>query len=455
MGDNHKYRLRSALPPGMPAGEFIRQAERAHRALMSGEVWPAERLFPPDVVADLAALRRAEVNPGSKLAVCPDRAGLERRKRECRVSGWWPVVKDRLLRVDGSPRMVAIFDADAVALARAGHQEMLHMAAGFGLTDGVNWAGRGPATNAVRISKLTARPSQLVAAMHYRPDQHQAACTVAPVAGPNGLAGFIDLVSPAWAVSDEMQVLVSDVAQDIGAGIRDSYRAGLRQLRQWAHEHLDTRRYADGALVTDRAGWVAWACRWEHDEKIPAPEGGFRIGRHDVAGLGRIALEPAPWGGWLVRRPAPGEDRPTVRVTLDLRHPGQGSGQGPRQGPGRAPGQDEDAGRIRVSGPAVTFEHALTTGKAEILLILAELGGRTYSQLKDDLYAPFDQRAASTIRSRWCRLRETFGNILACGEDLHAFGRQVTAPVVLYPPASRDLLPGSTAPAVERLRRQH
>jgi hypothetical protein len=438
MGDDRKYRLHSVVPPGMPVTEFIRQAERAYQALLSGQVSQASRLFPPEIVTDLVELIRADINPKTMPEVHPDLAGLEDRKRACAFfeSGLWPAIRDRLLQVSGSRRMVAVFDADGVALELDGHREMLRETASFRLVRGVRWVGRQPATNAVRMARLTGGPSQLVGPCHLKLAQQQVGCTTVPVVGPNGCAGYIDLVSPAREINPDMMALVNNVAQDISVKIKDRYRAKLGPLRQWAQAHLDTQRYTGGALVIDKTGWVAWAWRQDHEDRVQAPEGGFRIGCREVDGLGRIVLEPAPRGSWLIRRRIPDEGTPAVRLALDL----------------RISSQDKDrAGRIRVSGPTVSWEEVLSTADAEILLVLAELGGRTYDELERDLYTR-PPASRSTIRSRWCRLREILGNILACTDGRHTFAPNVIMAGVRYPLDRTDLLPGSAAPRIERLR---
>jgi len=323
-----------------------------------------------------------------------------------------------------------------VAVVRAGHPGMLRTAAAFGITEGACWVGRQSATNAVRRSKLTGLPSQMVGPQHLKHAQHGVCCTVAPVRGRNGCVGFIDLVSPVRAFNPEMVLLVEKIAEEIGCKIDRTYRADLRRLRDWAQRHLDERRYAGPALVIDRAGWVAWAHNWDFADKVAAPEGGFRLGQGEVDGLGRVVVEPL-WGGRLVRRVLPGEETPPVRLALDL----------------RVPARDEShAGRIRVSGPTVSWQHKLTTREAEVLLILAELRGRTYDQLAGDLYR--DPPADGTVRSRWNRLRAGLGAILGREDGRQAYAQGVEVSSIDYPRNGADLLPGSTAPAVERLRRR-
>ncbi|MGY1692550.1 hypothetical protein [Geodermatophilus sp. SYSU D01105] len=86
---------------------------------------------------------------------------------------------------------------------------------------------------------------------------------------------------------------------------------------------------------------------------------------------------------------------------------------------------------------------------AEILLALAEhRAGRSAAELAGDLFG--DPARTVTVRAEVSRLRRTLGSVVLAqpyriGEDVHL---EVRTPV----PAAR-LLPASTAPVVERLRR--
>lgn len=298
MGEDQKYRLRPAVPPGMPVRDYLDQAGRAHQALVSGRVSQAERLFAPEIVTDLTDLLRAGIGPRARPEVHPDLAVLEHRKSQCAIVDHqlWPAVRDQLLQVKGSLRMVLLHCRDGVSLEQDGHGEMLREAAGFGLVKGVNWAGRQPATNAVRMAKLTGRAWQMTGASHLKVAQQRVGCTVAPV-GPGGREGFLNLVCPAREVNPEMLALVSRIAQDTAVEIEARSRARLQPLRRWAQARLDPQRYVGGALVIDGKGRVAGAWRQDHENRVQPPEGGFRIGCHEVDGLGQVVFEPSPGGG--------------------------------------------------------------------------------------------------------------------------------------------------------------
>jgi hypothetical protein len=100
----------------------------------------------------------------------------------------------------------------------------------------------------------------------------------------------------------------------------------------------------------------------------------------------------------------------------------------------------------------VSWQHKLTRCEAEVLLVLAELRGRTYDQLAGDLYR--DPPADGTVRSRWNRLCAGLGAILAREDGRQAYAQGVEVSSIDYPRSGADLLPGSAAPAVERLRRR-
>jgi hypothetical protein len=88
--------------------------------------------------------------------------------------------------------------------------------------------------------------------------------------------------------------------------------------------------------------------------------------------------------------------------------------------------------------------------QAEILLLLAESGrdGLTEDQLAKDLYP--EPPAPSTTRAAVHRLREVLGALMVSAPYMFADDVEVT---VRMPANEADLLPGSVAPGIVRLRR--
>jgi hypothetical protein len=106
--------------------------------------------------------------------------------------------------------------------------------------------------------------------------------------------------------------------------------------------------------------------------------------------LGWCVLEPLPVRGWLIRSLRHDEDKPVIRVTLDLTdliHPW-----------------------VRVTGPNVSWRSRVRPVHAKILQLLA--GGHeglTPAQLQADLYGADAKTRASPEMTK---LRKEFGGLL-------------------------------------------
>jgi hypothetical protein len=421
-----------AIPPGMPYQEFYRRADSAHKALMSGDASQATQLFPASVVADLDRLR-TRVDPRVKSTVHVDHRELEQRRRSSNLRDWWPDVVTKF-QVTGHRRVLVALDGDGIVLARAGDSKFMRWVGEFGLSDGADWRCAESGTNGVRISHLLKKPFQIAGPAHFSQDQHKAGCAVSPVFDRDGrVVGFLDLVCPSWEVSPEMLLLVTQAAADLGTKIDICYRVHLARLRQRARRELDLARYADGALVIDKNGWVALSHQIEQDDRLRPPVGGFHAGPAEVEGLGRVFLEPL-LEGWLVRR-AKADGSTGIRATLDLRIPSY---------------DPSHVGWIQIEGRTVSWRESLNLSKAEVLLTLATLGPRTRPELEADLYLKPEDVADSTLRSRLNRLRELFDSLLTIENKRDMFDRNIIADVRC--PADRtQLLPCSVAPAIRRL----
>jgi hypothetical protein len=144
-----------------------------------------------------------------------------------------------------------------------------------------------------------------------------------------------------------------------------------------------------------------------------------------LPGIGRCRLEPLP-GGWLLRADVERE-RPPMAVVLDL--------VGSRR-------------ELRASGAAGSWSAPLSLRHAELLLALVQRPeGSTAAQLAEDLFG--DAARTVTVRAEFSRLRRALGSLLVS----QPYRLAESLPVELeLPPDRRLLLPGSTAPVVERLR---
>jgi hypothetical protein len=142
--------------------------------------------------------------------------------------------------------------------------------------------------------------------------------------------------------------------------------------------------------------------------------------------LGAAVAEPLA-GGWLLR--LDGEATAPTELVLDL----------------------TGAPCVRVSGASGSWSRQLSPRHAEILVALAEAGpsGRTATGLALDLFDDSDR--VVTVRAEMSRLRRAMGSVLHSGPYRVSPGIAVRVELAADPSA---VLPGSSAPAVYRLRRQ-
>jgi hypothetical protein len=105
---------------------------------------------------------------------------------------------------------------------------------------------------------------------------------------------------------------------------------------------------------------------------------------------------------------------------------------------------------LRADGVAGRWSAPLTLRHAELLLALVQRPeGSSAAQLAQDLFA--DPARTVTVRAEFSRLRRVLGSLLVS----QPYRLAESLPVDLALPADRRLLlPGSTAPVVERLRLQ-
>lgn len=425
----HDRWLQSLVSRGLDNREILELLLQDYEKLHSGG---QTTYFPPEIIRDQLALVRQGIDRRGKVRLSPDVAELARRRERNPLVAMLPEISRRLFVGTGSDRTLALIDTDGFVLDGVGSDCALRLVRSIGLRAGINWADSEPATNAVRLAVRLLRSVFLFGHLHLRLDQSAVACAVSPVFDGNGdLAGFLDLVCPAEAANVDMPRLVNEVARSLTPHVDRERRKRLDLLRREAAGY-ELSRYPGCLLVIDWEGWVATARRWDVGPRVRVPEGGFLLGRNELDDLGPVVLEPL-WGGWLVRRPAPDETALPVRVTLDLSRPGRSR---------------DRAGWIEVSGRRVSWRHALTLKQSEILLLVSARDGLTPAELARELYAV--PPASSTVRSAWLRVREDLRSVLV--NEPYRFDEKVHVSVVL-PSDKADLLPASTAPGIDRLRR--
>ncbi|MGY1643142.1 GAF domain-containing protein [Geodermatophilus sp. SYSU D00703] len=421
--------VQSALPPGADPRAHTRLLERVRAAALGGGTPPAAPR--PVIGASWRRVRCAGLDPSEAPDVPPlDGAELERRRAESGLAPLLPLLRERLLPVArDAGQVLVVVDAECRVLWREGGPQVRRRADRLGFVEGSAWDEDTVGTNAIGTSLVVDSPLQVHAGEHYAEGHQPWTCAAAPLHAPvtGRLLGAVDLSGPAATVHPSTIALVDAVARLAELELHAAHTRQVERLRALGAPLLA--RLPGPALVVGPDGCTAAASGLAAPDRVPLPDG-VRAGRLELPVLGRCTAEPLP-GGWLLR-PADGADgvddaRP-AGVVLDLA---------------------EARPEVRVSGPSGTWSAALSLRHAEILLALAEhRAGRSAAELAGDLFG--DPARTVTVRAEVSRLRRTLGSVVSAqpyriADDVHL---EVRTPV----PAAR-LLPASTAPLVERLRR--
>jgi hypothetical protein len=417
--------LDPALPVGQDPREYARVLARVHQATLAGGTPPARPR--PVIHASWARVSRRGVDPDRGLDPAPVAVDeLLRRRHASGLGEVLDVLRGGLVSVaDQAAHIMVVVDADGRVLWRDGSSSVRRKADGLGFVEGASWDEDTVGTNAIGTALVVRRPVQVYSAEHYVRTHHAWTCAAAPVHDPRDgrLLGAVDVSGPATSVHPSTLALVDAVARLAEAQLRTAHHAELDRLRAVAAPMLA--KITGPGLVTDAHGWVAAVTELPPVNQVPLPE------RPDdgylwLPSLGPCLVEPLP-GGWLVRPVAEG-GAPATRVTLDLR--------------------DRRQWTVTVSGPSGRWQHRLSPRHAEILFLLAcRPVGRSARELAEDLFG--DPAHAITARAEMSRLRRNLGGVL--DHRPYRFSDQVQV-TVRRPDHPGDLLPGSTAPAVSRLR---
>jgi hypothetical protein len=261
---------------------------------------------------------------------------------------------------------------------------------------------------------------------HYAEGHQPWTCAAAPLRDPvtGRVLGVVDLSGPVSTVHPSTIALVDAVAGLAGLELHRAHLRHVERLRTLAAPMLA--RLTGPALVVGVDGCPAAATGLVAPDRVALPEE-VRPGPVWVPALGRCTVEPLP-GGWLLRPHGPGDDDAPTGLVLDL--------AGPRP-------------RVEVSGPSGSWSTGLSLRHAEILLALTRHpAGRSAAALAGDLFG--DATRTVTVRAEVSRLRRTLGSVLLTRP--YRVDEDVAVQLRLPTPVAR-LLPASTAPLVDRLRR--
>ncbi|GHH82671.1 transcriptional regulator [Kitasatospora indigofera] len=396
----------------------------------------------PEIGDSWARLRRLGLDPDrGAAAVHLGPAEVEHRRRASGLDEVIGILRDSLLDSTGDcPLILAIADAEGHVLWHEGERQLRRSADRIGFLIGARWVEENVGTNGIGTALRAGRPMQVHSAEHYLRSHHAWTCFAAPVHEPRTgrLAGVINISAPAQHARPYLLQLTMTAARLAEAELRARRLEALHQLRTVATPLLA--KVNGPALVVDGDGWTAAAAGLPPTDRLRLPaEGWGSASVHWLPSLGECAVEPLA-DGWLVRpvrspgQSAPGdrsgvsEQTEGARLRLDLRRP--------------------DRPELSVEGAAGTWSHGLSPRHAELLLLLAtHRDGRSAAQLAEALFG--DPARTVTVRAELSRLRRYLGGLLA--HRPYRFAPTVTVGVA-GPDDPYDLLPGSTAPAVRRLR---
>lgn len=418
----------AAVPAGEDPIRYAQLLRRIRDAALSGDRAPAA---PRPLIDD--SWRRTlrfgmDPDRGRDL---PEAAGpdeVEFRRHSGKLARVLPVLGDVLLpAAEDAGHVMVVVDAFGVVLWRDGPRKIQQHAERLGFAVGANWSERNVGTNAIGTALVVERPVQIYSAEHFVKTHHAWTCAAAPILDPvNGdLLGVVDVSGAAATVHPSTLALVDAAARMAESFLREEHHAALGALRAIAAPLLAGS--SSPMVITDADGWVAAAIGTEVTDRIALPE--HRDG--DLAWLpafGSCRLEPVT-GGWLVRVLGFEEtEKASSTIDIDVR--------------------DARALRLTMQSQSGNFTHRLTPRHAELLVLLASSGhGLSAAELSTQLFGAPDHAVA--VRAEASRLRRHLGAVLLQRPYRFADWVDVT---VQYPASGQDLLPGSTAPEIRRLR---
>jgi hypothetical protein len=402
------------------------ELHRTREAVLSG----ARSVAAPrgTIAASWRRVSAIGLEPGSTPEVPPLRGGeLERRRSESRLGDFVPRLTAALSSVTDAGQMVVVADADGRVLWRVGSSGVRRMADDLGFVGGSAWTEGNVGTNAIGTSLVLGEGVQIQGPEHFVESHMRWGCAASPLKDPwsGRTLGVVDVSGPSRGMHPAELALVEMAARLTALEIVDERREQLDRLRARAAPVLA--RLTGDALAVDGDGHLAVGigARMPDRVALPADMGGGPVW---LPTLGAALAEPLA-GGWLLRLDGDAEDRPT-HLVLDL------SGEP----------------CLKVSGASGSWSRQLSPRHAEIFVALLEAGpeGRTATELAGDLFD--DTQRAVTVRAEMSRLRRAVGSVLLSGPYRIAPGVEAAVDVPSDPQAA---LPGSSAPAVRRMRARH
>jgi hypothetical protein len=308
----------------------------------------------------------------------------------------WKMLDEQLQLVSGSEFMATVSDARGCIIWTGGNSKLRNEASEHGVRCGAQWYDMG--TNGIRLVIASGvRGDQIRGAQIYGPEhwvdfQFNWTCTAVGVFDPHThrLFAVINVTGPWWRVHRDTLGWLVAIAQRIEDALPSTQRRA--QWRRLAEAAGPLERIGGPALVIDAYGVVVLAheSTFQTGDPVIEPKAaGIAPGQTYLPALGWCVLEPLPARGWLVRLRS-AEEKPAIRVTLDLTDPAQAW--------------------VRVIGPNVFWQSSLRPLHAAILQQLAEHpDGLTAAELGADRYGA---KANDRIPPEMCKLGKELGGLL-------------------------------------------
>ncbi len=417
-----------AFDAGTDPVERARELRRAHADFVGGGA-PAPPLAVRAVIAE--SWRRsagAGVRPEGHV---PPRVHSDQELRELReehpLARMMPTFRSLLADVARTLRhLVVVCSAEGELLWVEGPPRVRVLAEDrMNFAEGTLWSEAGAGTNALGTAIAVRHPVQVFSAEHYNATVHPWTCSASPIFEPRTgrLLGTVDLTGPYRMAHPHSLALVTAAAAAASGSLhqelwRDDER--LREAYIRRHAHLGRRptgvvTRTGRVVMADPIGWLGTHVGIPGDGGVGFLPGGATFRAEELPGT----------GGFLVWASEDGEAAPAARRL-----------------------------RLRLLGGADASLDGrplhLSPRHAEILALLAAAPeGLSAGELGAALHGAGG--SATTARSEISRLRRLLGPALATRPyrltaDVEA---DFLAPAA---PGDPELLPGSAAPGIQRLR---
>lgn len=166
-------------------------------------------------------------------------------------------IKNAFAPALANSRLVGVLALEGSHVAmRFGSSSAIAHADSIGMVPGAMWSEAGVGTNAIGVTALTGRPTQVHGPEHWCVEQHEWSCSAAPVRNPvTGLPlAVLDVSGPVAHSHPAVLGLVQSVASQIELMLEIEHRRKLDALRA---KVLPKYQHCSGPLVLcDRNGWV-------------------------------------------------------------------------------------------------------------------------------------------------------------------------------------------------------